>query len=184
MTSKKKDWIVPNHILVPALNKTLQHFAGYCTDKWGEKEATFCRDLLPAEYRFIESDLIRQRCTTLRKNAKAGVDSVSGRSKRKKYKKPSGKYLDYLNSTHWKVFRKTVLEFWDYKCCLCNSVKKLEVHHRTYERVGAERLNDCVCLCQKCHRKVHGGMQDGHENFNVPIDKEAGNDEQYAPLLF
>ena len=71
-----------------------------------------------------------------------------------------------------KVSEKAVLEFWDYSCCVCLSTKKLVVHHRTYERVGNEALNDCVCLCQKCHRKLHGGMQDGSERAKqVPPDE-------------
>lgn len=173
---------IPRPVLVAAINATQAQFPGYCTDKWGEKEATYCRDLLPEEYQMIESDFIRHWCINARK--RKAVDSVNGGVKRKKYQKPSGAYAHYLSSDHWKSFRKTILEFWNYSCCLCNSTKKLEVHHRTYERLGSERLNDCVCLCQTCHRKVHGGMQDGHEKFNVSLEENTSNDEQYLPLIF
>jgi len=38
-------------------------------------------------------------------------------------------------------------------------MNNLEVHHRTYERVGAERPADVIALCKACHEKHH----DRHE---------------------
>lgn len=32
----------------------------------------------------------------------------------------------------------------------------LQVHHRTYERLGAELPGDLQVLCPECHRSVHG----------------------------
>jgi hypothetical protein len=33
---------------------------------------------------------------------------------------------------------------------------RLEVHHRTYERLGRERPEDLLVLCEKCHAVEHG----------------------------
>ena len=30
-----------------------------------------------------------------------------------------------------------------------------DVHHRTYERIGKERLDDLQALCGKCHKQQH-----------------------------
>gem|GEM_PF-4331542 len=31
----------------------------------------------------------------------------------------------------------------------------LNLHHKTYERIGNEKIRDLVCLCQQCHHKLH-----------------------------
>lgn len=64
-------------------------------------------------------------------------------------------YEEYLESAHWQEHREKVLEFWRYRCCLCNSPDNLHVHHRTYERIGQEDLQDNVVLCKRCHKMVH-----------------------------
>lgn len=43
----------------------------------------------------------------------------------------------------------------DYKCQLCNREGTMNVHHKTYERLGEEQLNDLIVLCQDCHAKFH-----------------------------
>ena len=43
------------------------------------------------------------------------------------------------------------------KCERCKTPKglrRLEVHHRTYERFGNERLEDLEVVCVLCHRMV------------------------------
>lgn len=34
--------------------------------------------------------------------------------------------------------------------------KPLQVHHRTYERIGNEGLDDLIVVCPRCHMKIHG----------------------------
>jgi 5-methylcytosine-specific restriction endonuclease McrA len=64
-------------------------------------------------------------------------------------------YQTYLRSPEWKAKRARVLEFWDYKCVTCYSHLDLEVHHRTYARLGDELLTDLIVLCDRCHEKFH-----------------------------
>jgi 5-methylcytosine-specific restriction endonuclease McrA len=36
----------------------------------------------------------------------------------------------------------------------------LEIHHRTYERLGGEAPWDLLALCTPCHRRAHGRKVD------------------------
>ena len=63
---------------------------------------------------------------------------------------------DYLNTREWKVKRKRALIQAGNRCQICGSTHRLEVHHRTYERLGNELLSDLVVLCRKCHQHYHG----------------------------
>ena len=155
-------WHIPKSILVPAVNETLLRFSGHCVDKWGEEEASFCRKLCGTDFLHIETDWIRAASITL---TKSGVlNSVNGGPKRKKLTPAQGRYAEYLQSDHWRDFAKTVMSFWDYKCCLCYK-RAVDVHHRTYVRIGQEKTTDCVALCRKCHKRTHSIMPDGNNEI-------------------
>ena len=64
-------------------------------------------------------------------------------------------YQEYLQTKHWKKVRKAALRRAEYRCQLCNSDKRLNVHHRTYENLGHEKECDVFVLCWKCHEKFH-----------------------------
>lgn len=63
-------------------------------------------------------------------------------------------YQDYLQSDSWKWKRQMILDQFR-TCQICNSAVNLEVHHRTYERLGNEQLEDLTLLCSKCHELFH-----------------------------
>jgi len=66
-------------------------------------------------------------------------------------------YPEYLQTDHWQNLRKRALGRAHYRCQLCNTNgTQLDVHHRTYERLGHERLGDLTVLCTDCHAKYHG----------------------------
>jgi DNA-binding transcriptional ArsR family regulator len=65
-------------------------------------------------------------------------------------------YAAYLRCEHWLAMRRHALWRADFRCQVCNSTKNLEVHHRTYERLGDERPADLTVLCHRCHRVHHG----------------------------
>lgn len=86
-------------------------------------------------------------------------------------------YHEYLQSPEWARLRDAVLAR-DKTCVLCGYGIDLQVHHRTYERVGCELLEDLVALCLQCHRLFHAA---------VPIQKPATGKwraeiEAYRPL--
>lgn len=64
-------------------------------------------------------------------------------------------YSEYLQSKHWKDLAEETRRLAGYRCQVCNSDQKLEVHHRTYERKGDEHQSDLVCLCHDCHERFH-----------------------------
>lgn len=64
-------------------------------------------------------------------------------------------YAEYLRSPAWKSKRDEAIEHADRRCQLCNSDERLNVHHRTYERLGSELPTDLIVLCKDCHAKFH-----------------------------
>lgn len=64
-------------------------------------------------------------------------------------------YNNYLKTKHWKQKRQKVLKSAKYKCQLCSSKEKLNVHHNTYKNIGNEKKEDLIVLCEKCHKKFH-----------------------------
>ncbi len=64
-------------------------------------------------------------------------------------------YNEYLHTRHWWLVRHAALQRANHRCQLCNSMNHLQVHHRTYERRGAERDDDVIVLCDTCHTRFH-----------------------------
>ena len=64
-------------------------------------------------------------------------------------------YHEYLLTDDWKHRRDWIKSFWGHRCVLCYSMEDIQVHHRTYERLGREEMTDCVPLCSECHTKHH-----------------------------
>lgn len=65
-------------------------------------------------------------------------------------------YEEYLKTEHWAEISAEAKKRAGNACQLCNaSGTTLDVHHRTYERRGFERLDDLTVLCRQCHAKFH-----------------------------
>lgn len=63
-------------------------------------------------------------------------------------------YDEYMKSMAW--FRRRDAYFREYRYeCHCGEKRAIELHHKTYERLGAERDEDFVPLCGDCHKHVH-----------------------------
>lgn len=157
---------IPDEILIPAVNYVMdlievEKGERQCCDKWGEMEKCKVRELCGEQYRYVETDWIGLRAITLRK---AGKLNAATNKRRKKWEEPTGWYKTYLESDHWQRFRKSVLIFWKFRCCVCTSTKKLDVHHNNYECIGKETITDCIAVCHRCHKRIHGGMRRIPEN--------------------
>jgi len=67
-------------------------------------------------------------------------------------------YTDYIRSPAWRATRE---RYWQSKlpheCYCCGAARRpgMHLHHRTYKRLGAERLTDLVPVCPDCHDAVH-----------------------------
>lgn len=64
-------------------------------------------------------------------------------------------YLAYLNSSSWKTRRNQALRLAEWRCQRCYSKRDLQVHHTTYERLGAEWDQDLEVVCITCHEAHH-----------------------------
>lgn len=66
-------------------------------------------------------------------------------------------YRYFLNTPYWKIISSFIKYRDGYKCQICGSDLKLNVHHIDYEYHGRElyHLRKLICLCEKCHRKQH-----------------------------
>lgn len=60
-------------------------------------------------------------------------------------------YLAYLNSAEWRMRRQRALKLAGYRCHRCGAKRPLQVHHKTYDRLGAEWDQDLEVLCVTCH---------------------------------
>jgi 5-methylcytosine-specific restriction endonuclease McrA len=70
-------------------------------------------------------------------------------------------YGEYLSSDRWREKRIEALKAAGYKCSRCGTHgarggSGLQVHHRTYERLGEELPDDLQVLCRRCHQAAHG----------------------------
>ena len=65
---------------------------------------------------------------------------------------------DYLQSDRWRAIRAAMLWIANYRCQVCGLTDQdlpLEVHHGFYGRIGCERPEDLIVLCQRCHSRFH-----------------------------
>lgn len=67
-------------------------------------------------------------------------------------------YAEYLTTEGWRCrsFQAKERAGWRCERCLRRDCEiGLQTHHRTYERVGHERDDDLVVLCEICHPLAH-----------------------------
>lgn len=76
------------------------------------------------------------------------------------------KRLDYdeefLQTPYWKIVASYSKYKAKYRCSMCNSTEKLNVHHRYYGTHGEEIYHpeDLFVLCNDCHYRFHFGKAD------------------------
>jgi hypothetical protein len=64
---------------------------------------------------------------------------------------------DYYQSTHWEILRS---EGRVGRCAMCHRTDvATTLHHRTYERMGQERVDDLTEVCRACHRHYHAALR-------------------------
>lgn len=70
-------------------------------------------------------------------------------------KHPGMRYQEYLQTDAWRRKSDFMKARFGNRCQLCNRRGNLNTHHRTYERVGEERMEDLTVLCRDCHERFH-----------------------------
>jgi len=63
---------------------------------------------------------------------------------------------DHLQSEYWHKLKVAKLQQCGSYCEKCGRLSKhLDLHHKTYKRLGFEALSDVVLLCRTCHEHQH-----------------------------
>lgn len=63
-------------------------------------------------------------------------------------------YEQYRQGSWWRTFSRLTVQSHKY-CAHCGFRHELNVHHRTYERLGREEFSDVIVLCKSCHSREH-----------------------------
>ncbi len=93
-------------------------------------------------------------------------------------------YAEYLQSPEWRERRQQALDWARNACQLCNSPQEpLHVHHRTYDRLGAELPADMVVLCEECHCLIHGlPPKSGNAIASIQFECAAAEVASWTPV--
>ena len=81
-------------------------------------------------------------------------------------KKTKINYYNYICSERWQIKRRQFYSSkmykhflgegkWNCYCCGIENIP-LDLHHRTYKRLGKEKISiDLVPVCRTCHEEIH-----------------------------
>jgi len=64
-------------------------------------------------------------------------------------------YSEYLQTNHWQAVRLERLKIDGFRCVVCLSREKLNVHHIDYSSLGDEKMEHLVTLCREHHKAQH-----------------------------
>ena len=88
----------------------------------------------------------------------------------------SNRYKTYLKSSKWQQRRRAKLQQAKYRCERCDERDRLSVHHKTYKRLGNERSDDLIVLCQSCHwaaDEYRQGNTEAPDKLSAPHENSA-----------
>lgn len=92
-------------------------------------------------------------------------------------------YQAYLNSPDWRRKRNEKLRQVGWQCERCPSRRHLNVHHKTYERLGAEWMEDLEALCADCHETHHRvELEQSSIGVYVKLARQALRDQPFASI--
>lgn len=142
---------IPQDLFVSVLNDVCRSVR-HCADNLTPSDWERVKISLGKEFSHLPGWMIAQAGINARKQGILDpVNGGRGPSKASDHKTPQW-YVDYLKSDHWKDCSNSFKRYWDNRCSVCYGLNNIEVHHRTYDRIGSERITDCIVLCKKCHK--------------------------------
>lgn len=92
----------------------------------------------------------------------------------------SAEYVAYLASPQWKAKRAQRLQYAGYRCehrtrgRRCKE-RAVQCHHKTYLRLGHERLSDLVCLCKRHHAQADAQRRRKAQNARLRVWRKMWN---------
>jgi hypothetical protein len=92
-------------------------------------------------------------------------------------------YGEYLLTPEWRRTRDRALVRASWTCQRCSSKRFLQVHHRTYERLGAELPNDLEVVCADCHEGEHVALLDASDaRVYLKLAREVLRDNPFGSI--
>jgi hypothetical protein len=84
-------------------------------------------------------------------------------------------YKGYIASAKWRLLRASAIERDGGRCRLCNSGKRLTVHHRIYPaRWELDNLDNLTTLCSACHRHIeHRSRSERYASKPIKVEVRA-----------
>lgn len=64
-------------------------------------------------------------------------------------------YTEYLKCDYWRKLSTLAKILANHHCQICGRAGEIHAHHKTYERLGMERLIDLIVVCRYCHKNIH-----------------------------
>lgn len=137
-------------------------------DDWKEKELSLVRDQLGPQWSTYSTFELKNKLIRLRKD-KLVRKSILGKPLRTRLGKVardydrfrnqrgfshhSDEYDEWIHSDEWRKKASEHRRLCQYKCQLCGSEAKLEVHHTPlgYSFLGSESTEHLMALCHECH---------------------------------
>lgn len=82
-------------------------------------------------------------------------------------------YKAHIASEEWRATKLWVKAYYGYRCVVCNSTHRLQVHHKSYENFGNEPLSDLELVCEKCHVALHALHKENKPSLSLELATEA-----------
>lgn len=90
------------------------------------------------------------------------------------------RYLEYLQSDHWKNLKKMSFAIYGCKCLICKSNEPVDGHHLVYRNLIDVHPNEVIPLCREHHEEVH--RREGEGIFSGLYRHMCPNDKRKALL--
>lgn len=112
-----------------------------------------------------------------RKLHKAAAQHLRKKTKKKNKKRRAEKrtlrpknYFAYIKSSQWRQRTRAYYALHGNACAVCADTKTVQLHHKTYERLGEEMDADLIPLCDAHHKAFHSTIGGSKKNMVLETD--------------
>lgn len=93
------------------------------------------------------------------------------------------KYREYLISKKWEWYKKAIYHIYNNECYICGNKERLHVHHKTYDRLYHEDMDDLVLVCDNCHSDIHW-EKDFTKRYNELLNEDSDLENSSGKKIF